>query len=183
VEVLRKLGLKVFYGDATRQDLLELAGAKQAKVLVITLDDPEKTKQLVRLAQKNWPHLKLLVRAISRPDAYELIEMGIHNYYRDTLDTSLRMGIDALRTLGFRAFQATRSANTFRQHDEEHLLELAQMRHDRKAYISQAKERIHDLEQLMLGELTRKTERDAGWDISSLLDEIQAQNFDNSPSQ
>ncbi len=62
VEVLRRLGLKVFYGDATRLELLHAAGADEARLLVIALDDPAKNQLLVELAGKHFPHLKLLVR-------------------------------------------------------------------------------------------------------------------------
>jgi voltage-gated potassium channel Kch len=172
VELLRKLGLKVFYGDASRHDLLRAAGAEKARLMVLALDDHERTLGLVGTVKKHFPHLTLLARAAGRPEAYELLDAGVQHVYRETLDTSLRLGVDALRLLGGRAYRAHRAARTFRRHDEESVVELAQMRHDRGRYLSEAKQRIQALEQILLGELQWRTEdRDAGWDADSLRDE------------
>ena len=173
VELLRRLGLKVFYGDACRLDLLRAAGAEQARLLVLALDDPEKTLEVVHAVRKHFPRLEVLARASGRADAYELIEAGVSHVYRDTLDTSLRAGTDALRLCGFRAYQAQRAAQTFRRHDEVALRELAHVRNDRTAYINRARERIRDLEETLREELERhEVDRDAGWDAESLRKEF-----------
>ena len=172
VEVLRKLGLQVFYGDASRHDLLEAAGAAKARLLVIATEDHDRIVGIVETAQKHFPNLTILARAAGRPEAYELRDLGVEHVYRETLDTSLRTGIDALRLLGRRGHQAHRAARTFRRHDEESVRELGAMRHDRKAYFSAARERIHSLEELLLSEVEGPTEeRDAGWDTDSLREE------------
>jgi monovalent cation:proton antiporter-2 (CPA2) family protein len=169
VEVLRKLGLHVFYGDASRTELLEAAGAAKARLLVIATEDHERIVGIVETAQKHFPNLEILARAAGRPEAYELRDLGVEHVYRETLDTSLRTGIDALRLLGRRGHQAHRAARTFRRHDEESVRELGAMRHDRKAYFSAARERIQSLEELLLLEVEGSTEeRDAGWDTDSL---------------
>ena len=168
VDMLRRLGLTVFYGDATRAALLESAGADSAKLLIVAIDDPKKTLALVQTARKHFPHLEILARAGGRYQAYELAEGGLGHIYRDTLDSSLRLGIDALRMLGVRAYHAHRSARTFRRHDEQSVRDLAAMRHDRKAYINTARQRIGDLETLLLSELGGYDESvDAGWDVDS----------------
>jgi voltage-gated potassium channel Kch len=169
VDMLRRLGLKVFYGDASRYDLLESAGAGSAKLLIVAFDDPEKTVELVHTVRKHFPQLAILARAGGRYEAYELIEGGLEHVYRDTLDSSLRLGVDALSMLGVRAYHAHRSARTFRRHDEESVRHLAGMRHDHKTYINTARQRISDLEQLLLSELEGHDETvDAGWDVESL---------------
>ncbi|UCH26516.1 MAG: cation:proton antiporter, partial [Trueperaceae bacterium] len=144
VDLLRRLGLKVYYGDASRHDLLAAAGADKAKVIVLALDTPEKTLGLVHTIRKHFPHLTILARAEDRHDAYELLNEGVEHIYRETLDTSLRMGADVLRLLGFRAYQAQRSVQTFLRHDEEAVRELAVMSEDRAAYINVARQRIAD---------------------------------------
>jgi len=172
VEVLRKLGLPVFYGDASRHDLLEAAGAGKAKLLVIATEDHERTLRIVETAQKHFPDLTILARAAGRPEAYELLDHGVEHVYRETLDTSLRTGIDALRLLGRRGHQAHRAARTFRRHDEESVRELGAMRQDRKAYMTAARERIQSLEELLLSEVEGSgEERDAGWDTETLREE------------
>jgi monovalent cation:proton antiporter-2 (CPA2) family protein len=173
VEVLRKLGLQVFYGDASRHDLLEAAGAGKARLLVIATEEHERIVGIVETAQKHFPNLTILARAAGRPEAYELRDLGVEHVYRETLDTSLRTGVDALRLLGRRGHQAHRAARTFRRHDEESVRELGAMRHDRKAYFSAARERIQSLEELLLSEVEGSTEeRDAGWDTDSLREDF-----------
>jgi len=173
VELLRKLGLQVFYGDASRTELLEAAGAAKARLLVIATEDHERIVGIVETAQKHFPNLTILARAAGRPEAYELQDLGVEHVYRETLDTSLRTGIDALRLLGRRGHQAHRAARTFRRHDEDSVRELGAMRHDRKAYFSAARERIHSLEELLLSEVEGPMEeRDAGWDTDSLREDF-----------
>ena len=172
VEILRKLGLQVYYGDATRRDLLEAAGISQARLLVVSIGEQEKSLEIVRMAKEHWPHVHILARATDRPMAYALLGAGVEQVYRETLDTSLHAGVDALRLLGFRGHTATRSAKRFRERDEAALRELATTAHDRKAYLSLARDRIRDLEETLQREQTRPMERDAGWDTTSIRDEL-----------
>jgi monovalent cation:proton antiporter-2 (CPA2) family protein len=172
VELLRKLGLKVFYGDATRPDLLHSAGAERARLLVLALDRPEKNLELVATAKKHFPHLRVLARAADWGDAHELLEAGVTHVYRETLDASLRLGVDALRLLGFRGYQAGRAARTFLRHDEESMRALATVRGDRARYFSEARGRIEDLERVLLADLEDAGEaRDLGWDAESLRED------------
>lgn len=169
VEVLRKLGLKVFYGDASRLDLLRAAGAERAKVMLLAIDDHEKTMGMVETIRSQFPNLKLLARARGRLEAYELIETGVDDVYRETFETSLRMGIDALTALDVRAHRAHRAAQRFRRHDEASLRELARMRHDRNQYFTAAREQMELLERTMLQDLEDRDDlADAGWDAESL---------------
>lgn len=169
VDLLRKLGLKVFYGDASRYDLLHAAGADQAKLIVLATDNPEKILEMVETVRKHFPHLIILARATARSHAYKLLEAGVDHVYRETLDSSLALGVEALRLLGCHGYQAHRVARKFRRHDEETLRELALTHHDAKRYLSLARQRIQDLEQAMRADLETPDEfRDAGWDTESL---------------
>lgn len=172
VELLRRLGLKVYYGDARRPELLHSAGAHEAKLLVVAVGDREASLEVVHMAKKHFPHLEIMARASRRPQSYELLEAGVEHLYRDTLDTSLRAGVDVLRFLGVRAHQALRSARRFRHHDEEALRQLAEHRHDEKSYVSAARARISDLEAIMLDELERETRQDDGWDADTIRREV-----------
>jgi monovalent cation:proton antiporter-2 (CPA2) family protein len=177
VEALRRLGLKVYYGDATRHDLLKSAGADQARILVAALEDPERNIALVKTVKKHFPHLKILSRASDRSDAYALIDEGVSNVYRETVDTALKVGVDALVELGHRAYAAERMARKFRRHDERSMLELATLRDDRNAYFSLARQRIAELESLILSDTTDpELHRDIGWDAESLRDEAASRN-------
>ncbi len=172
VDLLRKLGLQVFYGDACRLDLLHAAGAAEARLLVAALDTGEKNHELVATVRKHFPQVTILARAQDRGAAYEILDEGVEHVFREKLDSSLRLGVEALRLLGFRAYQAHRAAQTFRRHDERAVRELAAMRHDRTLYLSEARQRIEDLEELLQGDLADPDEmRDAGWDPDSLRQE------------
>jgi voltage-gated potassium channel Kch len=172
VDLLRRLGLKVYYGDASRYELLHAAGAERARLLILALDSPEKTLDLVHTAQKHFPNLTILARAFDWGDAHDLLEAGVSYVYRDSLDTSLRLGTDALRMLGFRAYQSQRAAQKFLRYDEESLRELTQRRQDRVEYLNAARQRIAELEQLLLADLEeRREDRDIGWDAESLREE------------
>ncbi|MGD8605760.1 MAG: monovalent cation:proton antiporter-2 (CPA2) family protein [Myxococcales bacterium] len=171
VELLRKLGLKVFYGDASRLDLLRAAGADAAEVLVLAIDDHDKLVGMVDTVQKHFPHLTVLARARGRIEAYDLLEKGVETY-RETFDTSLRMGVDTLRALGFRAYQAHRSAQKFRRHDGDALEALIRVRHDEEQYLSVARQQIQALEATLLQDAQSTDDlRDMGWDAESLRKE------------
>ena len=173
VETLRALGLKVFYGDGSRHDLLRAAGAGSARLLIIAVDDQDRVRRILDVVKKHFPHLEVLVRVEGRPEAYELLEQDFEHVYREGVETALRMGVDALRLLGRPAHQVQRASRTFFRHDEDSVRDLGTMRHDRAAYFSAARERISALEELMLTELDAEgEERDAGWDTESLREEF-----------
>ena len=140
----------------------------------MALDSPERTLGLVHTARKHFPGLVILARAFDWQDAHDLREAGVDHVYRQSLDTSLRMGADALRLLGFRAYHAERATQTFLRHDEESLRELTESRRgERSTYLSDARRRIEDLERLLLADLADvDLERDAGWDPESLREEF-----------
>lgn len=172
VELLRTLGIKVYYGNAARHDLLHAAGAESAKLLIVAVNEHEKVLEIVRVAQKHFPRLTVLARASGRTEAYELLDVGVEHVFRETLDTALRAGIEAMRELGFRSYQAHRATKTFRLHDEQSVRALHALRHDRSQYMSQARQRIEDLEQLLLAEFQDSEEHlDAGWDTTSMREE------------
>ncbi len=173
VEVLRKMGFKVYYGDATRYDLLQSAGAEEAQVMVIALESPEKNIALVETVKKHFPHLHIVVRAFNYYDHFELMDEGIFHIYRDTFDTSLRMGIDTAKLLGRRAYQLERIAKKFKKHDQEALKSIAAVRDDQKEYVNTVRQRIEELEELMKSDLVEEDlQRDIGWDAESLRKEI-----------
>jgi len=169
VELLRKLGHKVFYGDASRLDLLRAAGADSARVLVIALDDPDRILGLVQTAQKHFPHLKVLSRAIGRTHAYELLEAGLDSVYRETLDSSLRIGFDVLRELGMPGFEALRRTRRFRVHDERALRELSGKRGDKKTYMHLVRQQSEALERVLATDSSDLWSNvDEAWDTEGL---------------
>ena len=148
VQLLRKMGFKVYYGDATRPDLLGSAGAAEAEILVCALT-PESAPELVETVHKHFPHLKLLVRSRNRTDAYELMDQGVLHIYRETLDTAVRMGVDVLKELGQRHYSAYRAGQNFIKYDESAMKELAAKRRDTGDYITSVREKIEEQESLL----------------------------------
>lgn len=175
VEVLRKLGFKVYYGDAARHDLLHSAGAASADILVAALESPERNIELVESAKKHFPQLKIFARAFDRGDAYELMELGVKNIYRETVDTSLRMGADVLTAAGFRAYSTHRAMQKFLRHDENALRELADLRKDKAEYLLTARKMIEELEEQITSDLQNpEIDKDKGWDAESLIREFKS---------
>lgn len=169
VELLRRMGFKVYYGDATRHDLLESAGAAQADVLVSAVDGLDVAHRLVETARAHFPHLTLLVRARHRTEAYELMDLGVDQVYREHQDTSIRMGVDVLRRLGHRAHAAHRAGQAFHRHDEAALAALAPMRHDLTTYIASVRDQIAQQEALLLADRELDpASNDHAWDSGEL---------------
>ena len=165
VDLLRKMGFKVFYGDATRIDILQAAGADQAKILIAAIGMPAINHDLIEKVQRLFPHLTIMARAENRLDAYELIDEGVKDIYRETLDTSIRLGIDCLVKLGFRRYSATRAGQNFLKYDEAAMQKLAAQRHDKSAYIFTVREQIQLQEQLLATDReVNPTLGDHAWD-------------------
>jgi CPA2 family monovalent cation:H+ antiporter-2 len=170
VEFLRKMGFKVYYGDASRYDILLAAGAAEAKMIIIAVDDPEKRLQMIETIKKHFPDLQMLVRSSSREDTYDQMNAGILHIYRETIDTSLRMGVDAMKILGHRAYTAQRAARTFFRYDEQKLKDLSKLRDNEKEYINQAREYIEELEEIIKADTKQlHLVKDLGWDEDSLI--------------
>ncbi|NCS93904.1 MAG: potassium transporter [Leptospira sp.] len=157
VEMLRGFGFKVYFGDATREDLLESAGAKKAKILIASLDSFEKQKELISCARKHFPHLKILARAGDREEAYDLKDLTADEIYRETRDTAIELGKSTLEKLGYFPYQAHKAAQMFLKHDEDTFQELYEHRKDRKTYVSLAKQRTAELKRLMTFDDTGET--------------------------
>ncbi|HMO58985.1 MAG TPA: monovalent cation:proton antiporter-2 (CPA2) family protein [Roseiflexaceae bacterium] len=174
VELLRKMGMQVYYGDASRYDLLHSAGAAEAQLLVLALDSPERTLELVHTAKTHFPQLRILARAFEWNDAHDLLDAGVDQVYRQSLDTAVRAGVDALRMLGMRAYAAQRAAQTFVRYDEESLHALHQARAaGRTTYMSAVRQRIEDLERIMHADrVIPDPARDSGWDPETLRNEV-----------
>jgi len=173
VDLIRKMGLKVFYGDASRVDLLHAAGAEDAELLIIAVDNADKILEIVETSKKHFPKLKIITRSIGWQDSYNLLDAGVNSFFRETLDSALQMGVESLGFLGFRKNRTHRAAKTFRKHDERYLRELAEMRGNQKEYINAAKQRIIDLEKLMITDMENVgKDKDMGWDSTTLREEI-----------
>ncbi|OAI53851.1 hypothetical protein AYO46_00420 [Betaproteobacteria bacterium SCGC AG-212-J23] len=119
VEQSRKFGFRVFYGDATRLDLLHAAGADQASYLIIAIEDPSAITRLARIAKANFPRLRIIARAHDMRHSFELRDLGIELIERETWLSALKLGETALAMIGGDAERARRAAEAFAEHDQE----------------------------------------------------------------
>ncbi len=149
IELVRGFGNKVYYGDAARKELLEAAGAKDAKILVITVDEPDKTLEIIEMAKKHFPHLKILARAIDRRHAYAIQRLDIDGFRRETFDSALHVGINTLKLLGESDERAQKAGELFAEHDEQTLEMLAKIWGDDKSYGVAVRQRMEDLKQVL----------------------------------
>jgi monovalent cation:proton antiporter-2 (CPA2) family protein len=171
VELFRKLGVRVFYGDASRLDLLRAAGCEQAKVFVLAIDDEAKSVQIVEEVTQSFPHLKILARASGRLHAYEFLNRGITRVYRETLGCSMDMSSEVMRILGFRAYEAERAVRKLRYYDEQMVREMAELwksSPSEDVYINAARQRTQALEHLFREDREGYDHPDPGWDNEQL---------------
>jgi glutathione-regulated potassium-efflux system ancillary protein KefC len=124
VEQCRKFGFRVFYGDATRIDLLHAAGADNADLLIIALDDPAATTRLARAAAKHFPKLRIVARARDMRHMFELRDLGVHAIERETFRAGLALGEAALAAISGDTERAARAALAFGEHDDEVVAKL-----------------------------------------------------------
>lgn len=155
IDLVRRFGGTVFYGDAARADLLEAAGANKAKLLVIGVDNADKAMEIIATAKKNFPHLKILTRAVDRRHAYQIIKSDVDGFRRETFDSALKLGNDALRIMGLSEERAGRVTQLFAEHDEDSLHKLAQVWGDEQNYGLAVRQRTEDLKQVLAEDATK----------------------------
>lgn len=165
IELVRRFGFKVYYGDATRLDLLESAGAGTAKILVVAVDDSDASLLIVDLAQQHFPHLRIVVRARNVAHVYDLMDRKVEIWERETFDSSLRLGTEVLRMLGWAPYQAVRAGFKFRKHNLKLLFEMASKRGNQRELVSVTKQAREDLEKMFAGEGEQLRRDDEGWVI------------------
>jgi monovalent cation:proton antiporter-2 (CPA2) family protein len=145
VDVVRRFGNKVYFGDFTRAELLRSAGAAQAKVLIVALDHPEDALRVVEVAKRNFPQLKIYARARNRRHAHLLMDREVDGLVRDTFHSSLKMAEDVLEALGVSHDDAERSVELFRERDEKNLLETHAIYRDEKQLIQSVQQATDEL--------------------------------------
>ena len=157
VETVRRFGWPVFYGDATRLDLLRTAGAAQAKVLVLAIDDVAQSLTVAALVRQHFPHITIVARARNVSHYAALRRLGIEQIERETLDSSLMTGRQVLQLMGWQPHAARNQALRFRQHNIELVDRMAQHQGDEQKLISLAKQGRQQLEQLWAQERAEKS--------------------------
>nr|WP_086940687.1 glutathione-regulated potassium-efflux system protein KefB [Thaumasiovibrio occultus] len=163
IELLRKFGYRVYYGDATQLNLLRAAGADHAQAIVICTDSPEEVVEVVELCKLYFPHLKVLARARSRVEAYQLLNIGVECFSRETFDGALDLGRQTLIALGMHPYKAQRAQAHFRKLDLTVLRDLLPQHSDDVTLASRAQEARQELEELFDAEMRSEQDRFSDW--------------------
>lgn len=168
VEMLRAFGFKVFYGDATRMDLLHAAGISEARMLIISLADQSKVAQLVTEVREKFPRVRILARAHDYDQRYDLMRLGLSadEVVHEQMHSALELGVRALRALGHPAYATQRAVRQWRRHDEETSHLLFPVQEDFDAYASIVRQRRIELNQLFEKDRAERTDgSNKGWEI------------------
>ncbi len=148
VDFLRRFGNRIFYGDASRPDLLRAAGAEKAEIFVLAIDDMEASLRTLRVVQAQFPHLTVVARARNRQHAYALIGHGVTHVIRETFAASVDASRVVLEELGLPSQEAREALTRFAAYDEQMLVQAAAVRDDEKKLIEQAKQYTAELERI-----------------------------------
>jgi glutathione-regulated potassium-efflux system ancillary protein KefC len=146
IDLLRKFGSKVFYGDATRIDLLHAAGAAHARALVVAIDDIDDSLRLVDAVRQAFPALPIMARARNVTHYYDLMDRGVTVIERETFESALMLGRQVLQQLGFGAYRARQAAQKFRSMNLKSLAKVYPFYKDQEQYVSLAKQARDELE-------------------------------------
>ncbi|MDD5333835.1 MAG: glutathione-regulated potassium-efflux system protein KefC [Rhodoferax sp.] len=163
IEAARRFGYRVFYGDASRLDLLRTAGAASARVLVVAVDDVEQSLKIVDLAHQHFPALQIVARARDVTHWNQLRDRGVMQVEREMFDSSLRSARSVLELLGHGAHEARQTAMRFRQHNLELFEKMYPHHQDRAKLIAVVKQGRQQLEEQMAQERAQR-QRPQGWD-------------------
>jgi len=149
VDTARKFGSKIFYGDASKHDILVRAHAKTAKYFILAIDDPKKSVETAKMVIDNFPNLTIFARARNRQHALDLMELGITNIHRETFITSLEIAKEIMLIKGVKRERINAQLKHFHDHDHGVLKKQFELRHDEKKMISYTTQANKELETLL----------------------------------
>jgi monovalent cation:proton antiporter-2 (CPA2) family protein len=149
VDVLRRFGTKVYFGDPTRPDVLRAAGVEQAKLIIIAMDDPPGVLRCVDMVRHNFPDVAILARARNRWYSHLLMDRAVEGFVRETFYSSLQLARQALVALGTEETAADRAVTLFRDHDEKNLVETHAIYRDEQQLIQNQQQAADELAALL----------------------------------
>lgn len=160
IEFLRQYGFKIFYGDATRMDLLESAGAAKARVLVVAMDGMEDSLEMIDRVRERFPHLRIFARARNVSHIYQLRDRGVTQFERELFEGSLRLGRHVLEDLGFDPAEARSVAYRFRRHNIQAIDRFYPHYTDQKALVSLARQARDELQEMFRQDREERRKRE-----------------------
>lgn len=155
IELLRRFSIKVYYGDASRSDILESAGAAKANYIVLAIDDMEANLKTAEMVREHFPQIKIFARARNRGHAFSLMDLGIHHFKRETFDSSVHFAGELLLNMGYPSERVSNIIERFKAHDELMLREQYKVREDDKQFVSLSNQSMAQLAQVLNDESSR----------------------------
>jgi CPA2 family monovalent cation:H+ antiporter-2/glutathione-regulated potassium-efflux system protein KefB len=149
LDILRRFGSKVYFGDPSRAEVLRAAGADTAKLLVIAVDHGDEAVRIAEIARESFPHLTVISRARNRREAHVLMDNGVDRPARETFYSSLKLAEMALKCTGAKTAEARAAVTLFADHDERLLLQQHGFYKDEKRLIQSSQEAADELESIL----------------------------------
>jgi len=159
VDFLRRFGNQVFYGDASRLELLRAAHAENAEIFVLAIDDVEASVRTAELIRKHFPHLKIFARARNRQHAFRLMDLEVRYTIRETFVSSLEMSEKVLETLGLSKARAVETVRRFRTHDEATMAKQQAVKDDENKFLQTTRESAEQLLHLFEADMDQPEEK------------------------
>ena len=177
IEILRKFGFKLFYGDVTRPQVIEQAGIKYAKIVILSMAEYDEALQVADYLKKNYPHVKILARAKDIYHAFEFFKRNVNIVQREVFDSAAELGEKALVNLGFSKYEAYRATRTFKHHEKQVLLDLyALWKEDENRFIQESRRFSDQLSEILQAEKDYLIhETDYAWNANSIREEAESE--------
>ena len=181
VEILRKFGFKLYYGDVTRPQVLEQAGMKHAKIVILSMAEYDEALKVADYLKKNYPHVKILARAKDIYHAFEFFKRNVNIVQREVFDSAAELGEKALVHLGFSKYEAYRATRTFKHHEKQVLLDLYTLwKEDKNRFIQETRRFSDQLSEILQAEKDYLIhETDYAWNASSIREEAESEIVSN----
>jgi monovalent cation:proton antiporter-2 (CPA2) family protein len=178
VEILRKFGFKLFYGDVTRPQVIEQAGIKHAKLVILSMAEYDEALKVADYLKKNYPHVKILARAKDIYHAFEFFKRNVNIVQREVFDSAAELGEKALVQLGFSRYEAYRATRTFKHHEKQVLLDLYTLwKEDENRFIQETRRFSEQLSEMLQAEKDYLIhETDYAWNVNSIREEAESEN-------
>jgi monovalent cation:proton antiporter-2 (CPA2) family protein len=173
VEILRKYGFKLYYGDVTRPQVLEKAGIEKAKMLILSMAEHDEALKVTKYVKKNYPQLQIVARAKDIFHVFEFYKLNVKIVQREMFNSATELGVKALVQLGFTRYEAYRAGRTFKHHEEQVLEDLYDTwKEDEKEFIKETRRFSKQLSETLLTERNYTIHNtDCAWDVDSLRKE------------
>lgn len=173
VEILRKYGFKLYYGDVTRPQVLEKAGIEKAKMLILSMAEHDEAVKVAKYVRKNYPGLQIVARAKDIFHVFEFYKLHVRIVQREMFNSATELGVKVLTQLGFSKYEAYRAGRTFKHHEEQVVEELYKTwKEDEGEFIAETRRFSKQLSETMLTERNYTIQDvDCAWDIDSVRQE------------